>query len=580
MKRQATTILNTLVERHTLTAEQAVAIEAQLADSKKTLEEVFLAEKIFSPAQYAAIKGELAGVPVIDLSAAVVPAAVLNLLTAKVAANYQMVVFERTDTHLKIGLVNPDDFEARKAADFLAQGQGLATEYYAITLADFRQVYKQYSGFKKEIGAAVEVAQQKFAQQEATIKLESESDDLETVVKTAPVAKIVSVIIKHAVDGGASDIHIEPGQNDSRVRYRIDGELHMSLSLPQYLHAAVISRIKVLANLKLDETRLPQDGRIRVRIDNQDVDLRISVLPMLSAEKIVMRVLDSSAGVPTLAELGYNPYHIEIIERNLRKPFGLFLLTGPTGSGKTTTLYSILNILNSDTANITTLEDPIEYYMTGVNQSQINPEIGFTFAHGLRAILRQDPNIIMVGEIRDNETVELVIHAGLTGHLVFSTLHTNDAWGAIPRLVDMKAEPFLLSSTLNIVMAQRLARKLCPDCKKPQALPPALATRIMAEVQKISKELLPKGTPTFYHGAGCTSCAQSGYTGRTVIGEILEVTTELKDLIASGVTGEQIRAALEKQHPVTMFQDGLIKALNGVTTLEEVLRVADSGELS
>lgn len=240
MKRQATTILNTLVERHTLTAEQAVAIEAQLADSKKTLEEVFLAEKIFSPAQYAAIKGELAGVPVIDLSAAVVPAAVLNLLTAKVAANYQMVVFERTDTHLKIGLVNPDDFEARKAADFLAQGQGLATEYYAITLADFRQVYKQYSGFKKEIGAAVEVAQQKFAQQEATIKLESESDDLETVVKTAPVAKIVSVIIKHAVDGGASDIHIEPGQNDSRVRYRIDGELHMSLSLPQYLHASTL----------------------------------------------------------------------------------------------------------------------------------------------------------------------------------------------------------------------------------------------------------------------------------------------------------------------------------------------------
>lgn len=567
-------ILAYLQQQQLVTAEQLQQLEAKTKNGSKSLEEVIVAEKILTPYRFAEIKGQLASLTVADLSEVVVPAEVLNILPQKVAQNYQMIIFGREGNEIKVGLVNPDNFQAHEAIEFLSQQQGLLVKYFVITLNDFRQVLKQYSGFKKELGTAIEVAQEKFAPKE--VELSQQSSDIEEVVKTAPVAKIVSVIIKHAIDGGASDIHIEPGMNESRVRYRVDGQLHTSLTLPPYLHTAVVSRIKVLANLKIDETRLPQDGRIRIKLDTQEVDLRVSVLPMLTAEKIVMRVLDNSAGVPNLAELGYKQYHTEIIDRNIHKPFGLFLLTGPTGSGKTTTLYSILNMLNGDNANITTLEDPIEYYMTGVNQSQINPEIDYTFAHGLRAILRQDPNIIMVGEIRDAETVELVIHAGLTGHLVFSTLHTNDAWGAIPRLIDMHAEAFLLSSTLNLVMAQRLVRKICPDCRKSVTLPPAVAERIKAEVANIPPEYLQGvgGQQTFYYGKGCSSCANSGYIGRSVVGEILEIGPELKAIIARGFDMEAVTKQLQKQKYITLMQDGLIKALEGITTVEEVLRVA------
>ncbi len=567
-------IIAHLQQQQLVTPEQLQQLEAKTKNGSKSLEEVIVGEKILTAYRFAEIKGQLANLTVADLSEVAVPAEVLNILSQKVAQNYQMVIFGREGNEIKVGLVNPDNFQAHEAIEFLSQQQGLSVKYFVITLGDFKQVLKQYSGFKKELGTAIEVAQEKFAPKE--LELSQQSSDIEEVVKTAPVAKIVSVIIKHAIDGGASDIHIEPGINESRVRYRVDGQLHTSLTLPPYLHTAVISRIKVLANLKIDETRLPQDGRIRIKLDTQEVDLRVSVLPMLTAEKIVMRVLDNSAGVPNLTELGYKKYHTDIIDRNIHKPFGLFLLTGPTGSGKTTTLYSILNMLNGDDSNITTLEDPIEYYMTGVNQSQINPEIDYTFAHGLRAILRQDPNIIMVGEIRDAETVELVIHAGLTGHLVFSTLHTNDAWGAIPRLIDMHAEAFLLSSTLNLVMAQRLVRKICPDCRKPIVLPPAVAERIKAEVANIPPEYLQgvTGEQKFYHGKGCSSCSNTGYMGRSVVGEILEMGPELKAIIARGFDMETVTKQLQKQKYITLMQDGLIKALEGITTVEEVLRVA------
>jgi type IV pilus assembly protein PilB len=362
----------------------------------------------------------------------------------------------------------------------------------------------------------------------------------------------------------------------------VDGMLHTSITIPNYLHSSIVSRIKVLANLKLDETRIPQDGRIRVNVNGQEIDLRVSVLPMLDAEKVVMRVLDTSAGVPTLEELGFSNYHIEIIKRNITRPFGLFLLTGPTGSGKTTTLYSILNSLTSDEFNITTLEDPIEYYINAINQSQVNPEVGYTFSNGLRAILRQDPNIIMVGEIRDNETAELVVHAALTGHLVFSTLHTNNAWGAIPRMIDMKVEPFLLSSILNLVMAQRLVRKICPACKKEEKLPPKLEAKIAEEIKEIHPDFLKEfgGKMVFYKGAGCANCGNTGYVGRSVIGEILELGNELKDLIARDFTMEEIREQLKKQKFVGLLQDGIIKGLQGITTIEEVMRISQEQEMS
>lgn len=569
-------IINFLLSKNLITKKKLVELKAKQAKTLQSLEGLLIADKSFTPQSFNVLKSEVYQIESADLSDITIERAVLELLSPKVATNYQMIIFAREKNVIKVGLVDPNNFKAHEAIEFLASGQGLKPEYYVISASDFSRAYKQYSGFKEEIGTAIESAKERLEQRgELLSEGNDQEQSLEQVVKTAPVAKIVSVIIQHAIDGGASDIHIEPSHNgDGRVRYRVDGLLHTTLIIPGYLYDSIVSRIKVLANLKLDETRLPQDGRIRDEINSQEVDLRISVLPTLSKEKIVMRILDTSAGVPSLAELGFEDYHIKIIERNIKKPFGIFLLTGPTGSGKTTTLYSILNILNSEDFNITTLEDPIEYYINGINQSQINPEIKFDFAVGLRSILRQDPNIIMVGEIRDNQTVELVIHAGLTGHLVFSTLHTNNAWGAIPRLVDMKAEPFLLSSTLNLVMAQRLVRKICTECKAEAGLTDKIRQRIEADINTIPSMYLSefKGNYKFYRGEGCANCGGTGYKGRTVICEILEIGPELKDLISRDFTYQQIRDQLAKQHYVSMIQNALIKALKGETSIEEVMR--------
>lgn len=541
-------------------------------------QELLVTSGLITSSQLISIKSKIFNLPIADLSESEVSQSTLNILSQKAAENYKMVVFGQEGRAIKVGLVDPGNFLAIEAMDFLAKQDGWKPRYYVISPIDFRRIMKQYGESKKEIATALESAEEKFSSKEKIILQKQDESSIEERIKSAPVAKIVSVIIRNAVDGGASDVHIEPGKNESRVRYRVDGALHTSLNVPNYLHNAVISRIKVLANLKLDETRVPQDGRIRLVVDGKDVDLRVSVLPMLNSEKVVIRVLNTSAGVPTLKQLGFSDYHIETIERNIKRPFGLFLLTGPTGSGKTTTLYSILNILKSDDSNITTLEDPIEYYVSGVNQSQINPEVGFSFASGLRAILRQDPNIIMVGEIRDNETAELVIHAGLTGHLVFSTLHTNNAWGAIPRLVDMHAEPFLLASTLNLVMAQRLVRKICPDCKEEVELPPALFSKIEQEFSKIPENLRNDIKKLqFFRGKGCSSCANSGYIGRTIVGELLEVTPELRELIAKeNFSGEALERQFKKQNYVNLMQDGLIKVVQGITTIDEVMRVTQN----
>ncbi len=541
-------------------------------------QELLINSGLITSSQLLSIKSKIFNLPIADLSEIEISQSVLNILSPKAAENYKMVVFGQEGKTIKVGLVDPGNFLAIEAMDFLAKQSGWNPRYYIISVLDFKKVMKQYSESKQEIATALESAEEKFFSKEKNFIQKDNEISTEEKIKNAPVAKIVSVIIRNAVDGGASDIHIEPGKNESRVRYRVDGILHTSLNLPNYLHNAIVSRIKVLANLKLDETRIPQDGRIRLVIDGKDIDLRVSVLPMLNYEKVVIRVLNTSAGVPTLKQLGFSDYHIEIIDRNIKLPFGLFLLTGPTGSGKTTTLYSILNILKSDDSNITTLEDPIEYYVPGVNQSQINPEVGFSFASGLRAILRQDPNIIMVGEIRDNETAELVIHAGLTGHLVFSTLHTNNALGAIPRLIDMHVEPFLLASTLNLVMAQRLVRKICLDCKEEIELPPALFSKIEKEFTKIPDNL--KGNikkMKFFHGKGCSSCANTGYSGRTIIGEFLEITSGLRDLIAKGdFSSEILEQQFRKQNYINLMQDGLIKVAQGITTIDEVMRVTQN----
>jgi type IV pilus assembly protein PilB len=382
------------------------------------------------------------------------------------------------------------------------------------------------------------------------------------------------------VEGGASDIHIEPLAKEARVRYRVDGILKTSLVLPRNIHSALVARIKVMANLKLDETRIPQDGRIRQVINGKEVDFRVSILPLVGEEKDVMRVLDVTKGAPTLEELGFSGPALAVIDKNIRKTNKMFLVTGPTGSGKSTTLYSILHMVNKEGVNICTLEDPVEYFIAGINQSQVKPEIGFTFAAGLRSLLRQDPDIVMVGEIRDGETAELAIHAALTGHLVLSTMHTNDAFGAIPRLLDMKVEPFLLGSTLNTVVAQRLGRKICKHCKTEDPAAPEVLEEMKKDLSLIPIELIKKELPGFdmtnfkvYRGKGCARCGNTGYSGRVAINEVIDVNEQVRNVIIDDDKNLSIEDIKKSQIFLSIKQDGLIKVLKGLTTMEEVYRV-------
>ena len=375
----------------------------------------------------------------------------------------------------------------------------------------------------------------------------------------------------------ASDVHIEPQLGDTRVRYRVDGILQERLVLPKRLHDAVISRIKILGDMKIDEKRVPQDGRFNFKMGEAEVDLRVSSLPTVHGEKIVMRLLKKSGGIPTLPDLGLRGLALKNLEANIARPHGIILVTGPTGSGKTTTLYAALSRLNNARVNIVTLEDPVEYEIAGVNQVQINPAAGLTFATGLRSFLRQDPNIILVGEVRDRETTELAIQAALTGHLVFSTLHTNNASGAMPRLLDLGAEPFLIVSSLSAVVGQRIARKICPTCK--ESFDPDAAVK--KDMTEVLGPLLPKDKPiTLYrgkatvNGAPCSACGGAGYLGRIGIFEVLPVSTEVSKRIATRASAKDIEDVAISEGMTTMKQDGYLKALEGITTLEEVLRVA------
>jgi len=502
---------------------------------------------------------------------------VLNVIPLEVAENYKIICFEAAKNKMKVGLVDPENYKAIEAIDFLAKEQNLRPEYHLISSLSFDQAVKHYKTLGKEVSGALQSkAEEDAAGQD---KKKNEVENVEEITKSAPVSKIVSVIIRHAVEGRASDIHIEPMLKESRVRYRIDGILHTSLVLPKNVHNAIVGRIKVLADLKLDETRMPQDGRIRVTINDQQIDLRVSILPLLAEEKVVMRILDVTKGAPTLNNLGFMGPGLKVILKNLEKNDGMFLITGPTGSGKSTTLFSVLTSLNEEGINISTLEDPVEYYVKGVNQSQVRPEIGFTFASGLRSLLRQDPDVIMVGEIRDNETAELGIHASLTGHFVLSTLHTNDAIGAIPRLLDMKVEPFLLGSTLNVIVAQRLARKICEHCKTEQKLPDDIVLEIKKELAvtpaAVIKQMLPNfdiNKIKFYRGAGCARCGSTGYTGRVALAEVLDVNDEIKAVIMENKKNITLEDLVRNQNFITMKQDGIIKVLLGLTTMEEVLR--------
>lgn len=579
METKQAELLDKLYQDQLISDQLYSEIKLSLATSEQNIEELLVSKDLVEPEKITEAKAAVYGLSYQNLANKKIDEEIIRLIPLEVAENYKIICFEKEEQGLSVGITDPDNFKAFEAINFLAKEQNLNIRYFLISKASFQQAVKQYKNLSKEISEAVQAK----VDEEAEITDQKKTEDkssFEEVVESAPVAKIVSVVIRHAVEGGASDIHIEPLMKEARVRYRIDGVLKTSLILPKNIYRAVVARIKVLSNMKLDETRMPQDGRIRQVINNKEVDFRVSVLPLVGEEKVVMRVLDVTKGAPTLEELGFGAPGLGVIQKNIQKTNKLLLVTGPTGSGKSTTLYSILSMVNKEGVNISTLEDPVEYFLQGVNQSQIKPDIGYTFAAGLRSFLRQDPDIIMVGEIRDMETAELAIHASLTGHLVLSTMHTNDAFGAIPRLIDMKVESFLLGSTLNTVVAQRLARKICKNCKIEEELPKEVLAEMKENLVKIPKALLETRMKDIdldkmraYKGKGCPRCGNTGYAGRIAVSEVIDVNDKIRDIIIENPRTLTMEAILTSQDFISIKQDGIIKVLQGLTTMEEVFRV-------
>jgi len=579
-------ILDVLLADKVISAERLAELKKIAQARGSNIEEVLIKEKVIDAEKLAASKAKIWGISYINLADKSIPKDVLNVISFPVAQNYQVICFNKAANQIDVGILDYGNLKAIEAVNFLAAESGYQAKYYVISPESFNKAINLYQTIAEEVEVALKARAEEAEEKREAAGMDKE-EKTEGVIKAAPISKIVSVILKHAVEGKASDIHIEPYKNESRIRYRIDGILHTSLVLPVSVHNSIVARVKVLANLKLDETRIPQDGRIRLGFDNKRIDFRVSILPLIETEKVVMRILDVSKGAPTLEDLGYEGRNLEVINKNIQRSDGLFLVTGPTGSGKSTTLFAAMSILNEEGVNISTLEDPVEYYLDGANQSQIRGEVGFTFATGLRALLRQDPDIIMVGEIRDNETAELAIHAALTGHMVLSTLHTNDAIGTIPRLIDMKVEPFLLASTLNGILAQRLVRRICNFCKIKEEISQDVRDDIAEEIKKIydvvddkikklfEATILSSGSTSrqLHKGKGCARCGNTGYQGRISIAEVLDVNDEIKSQIANSQGLNYKSEVLKKQKFITVKQDGIIRALQGITSIEEVLRV-------
>ena len=556
-----------LSEKKFISRENLIKARAEASSSNRNLFDFLVSEKYLTEEDLTRARGLFFNLPYIDLRGKSIAKDLLEIVSKDTISTYKVVPFEKEDDILKVAVTDPTDLAAIQALEFLAQKHNFRLEVYITSLISFHAASSVVASVSTEVSQALKEVVEKEAREKvaAEYKRPTKSDNGEQKLSDeAPISKIVDVVIRHAIEARASDIHVEPSEEDLRVRYRVDGVLHSSLILPKSVHSAIVSRIKILSNLKIDEQRLPQDGRFHINLESKPIDFRVSTFPTVVGEKVVLRILDKSMGAPTLEELGVMGRRLEAVKSTILKPHGMFLITGPTGSGKSTTLYAILSILNKPGVNIVTLEDPVEYFIDGVNQAQVRPEIGLTFASGLRSILRQDPNIIMVGEIRDRETAELAVNSALTGHLVFSTLHTNSAVGAIPRLVDMGIEPFLLTASLNLVGAQRLVRRICDKCRtetKPSEAVQKFITEHLANVDAEEYKGYDIKNTKVYMGRGCPVCGNSGYKGRIGIHEMLVVSKKIQEV------------AVKDEKFISMQQDGILKALAGVTTVEEVIRV-------
>jgi len=568
-----------LLDAGLVTEEQ---FDAALKKAKKTNQkvgDVLVSEGLISEEELIKLEAYILGIPFVNLEKEIVPSEVLKIIPEPIARSHNIVAFRKKGDDLEVAMLDPEDL---RTIEFIKKTTPLRILPRLTNLASIKNVLNQYQKtLEAEFGEIIkeEVKGIKAVKEEEIIE---EKEELKKIAEELPIVRIADTLMKHAILQRASDIHIEPLEKEVVVRYRIDGILHDAMTLPKIAAPGIVARIKVLSNLKLDEHRLPQDGRFKVETEEYKYSIRVSILPVFDGEKIVMRLLPETAKAFTLEELGLRGEFLEIVQENLRKPVGMILVTGPTGCGKTTTLYSMMEILNSPGINISTVEDPIEYRMPRINQTQVNPRIGLTFASGLRALVRQDPNILMVGEIRDSETAGLAINAALTGHLVLSTLHTTDAGGSIPRLIDMKAEPFLISSTLNCILAQRLVRRICPE-KEKYTLKDSEIKNLekycdLDRILKILKEekiVKPRETfkdIVFYRPEPSKECPE-GYLGRIGIYEVLPVTETIKELIVKRATSLQIQAQAQKEGMRLMIEDGFIKAAQGITSIEEVLRV-------
>ena len=585
-----------LTKSGSVTKDQVAALREQELSEKKPLQDLVIKNNVLSEKDLTKLYADEIEVPFVELNAREIKHDVLKQLPERIARQYNAIVFDVADKDTKlVAMEDPDDIQA---LNFLHKQLGNNLKVHITTSSLLQAALDQYRGnISSELTKVIA---------DESEKEESEEIDENDLAEDSPIAQTVNIIIEYGVKAGASDIHIEPRENAVVVRYRIDGLLKEANKLPRKLLGALVSRIKILSNLKIDERRAPQDGRFKVEVSGQIYALRVSTLPILDGEKVVMRILNESSKPADFTELGFWGAALSDLQHAIVQPHGMVLVTGPTGSGKSTTLFSVLSTLNTPNVNISTVEDPVEYHVVGANQTQVNPVAGMTFSNGLRAMLRQDPNIIMVGEIRDKETADLAVQAALTGHLVFSTLHTNNAATCLPRLLDMGVEPFLIASTVRLVIAQRLVRRLCVDCREAFTPDAALLKQLdksfrldenggFKQIHEFETLALHDGIGDSNaksaathdlstsangitrlwkaHDDGCENCNHTGYKGRIGIYEVLNNSTAIQKMIVTGSTSEVIETAAIKEGMLTMQLDGLIKALRGQTTIEEVLRV-------
>ncbi len=569
-------IIQILVQKGLLDKKDTDVIKEEAVSSGSTIEQALIRRGI-PPHDILLAKGEYFDIPTRNLGNTVITEKILKYIPEDSAAHYHFVPIAVTKGMLEVGMVNPDDIEARDALNFISSKTGLPFKIFLITETDYEKVFAQYKGFTAEVSKSLSELENELKIETSLAEERVKAENADTtaqdtqLAEDAPVTKIVATILRYATDGNASDVHIEPWRENVKVRFRVDGQMNTSLMLPSKVHPAVVARIKILSEMRLDEKRKPQDGRFTTRIDDRKIDFRVSTFPTYFGEKVVMRLLDQEKGVKGLDDLGLSETNIKMIRKAIKKPYGLILISGPTGSGKTTTLYSMLKEIDREHQNVLSLEDPIEYNIEGISQSQVQADIGYTFATGLRTTLRQDPDVIMVGEIRDKETAQLAIQAALTGHLVLSTIHTNTAIGVIPRLVDMGVDPYLIAPTLILAIAQRLTSALCPGAGVEEQVEGSLKVMIEKQFSDLPpKYLSDLGLKDKVYKLGQSAECPNGTRGRQAVMEVFEMDKELENAVLKGANEIDIGKIVRSHGMITMKEDAILKSMNQKIPFEEV----------